>query len=120
MRRKMKKRFYGIEIPSMGRLKARTPFNAHNAGFGLLDTALALAVAGCLTVAVLKGYHLVESARLMSIATQADHLRMAIQISDEPLPNDDQAHVKKLWETLTQRNLIGILMQEGYPVSKMG
>jgi hypothetical protein len=91
-----------------------------NAGFGLLDTAISLAIAGVLVVAVLKGYNLVEQARLMGVATQADQLLIALHMSDEPLSRSGQWNVPELWGRLVEKGFISVSLENGYPVSKAG
>lgn len=91
-----------------------------NAGFGLLDTAISLAITGILVIAVLKGYNLVEQARLMGVTAQAEQLLMALHMSDEPLLCSGESSAEKAWESLVKQGLISTSFRNGYPVSKVG
>jgi hypothetical protein len=116
-----------------------------NAGFGLLDTALALAVTGFLMVAVLKGQELIESARLRGLLSQVDQFRTAVQLFTErydAIPGDFSAaktvidssldngsqngtfeslnDAKRFWAHLTKSGIIHVNMNDGFPTSKIG
>lgn len=91
-----------------------------NAGFGLLDTAISLAIAGVLAVGVLKGSHLITKARTISAADQASQLLLILYMNEELLASLGQGEAKDLWEQLLKSGLINSQMKNGYPASKAG
>jgi hypothetical protein len=96
------------------------------AGFGLLETAISLAVVGIMTVAVVKGGHLLEMARLNAVLAQVDQIRLAVQMFQDRngnLPKDgvveDLEASKAFYASLNETGA-SLPLNEGLVQGKMG
>ncbi|MDR1267048.1 MAG: hypothetical protein LBJ70_01530 [Holosporales bacterium] len=100
-------------------------FSRRNAGFGLLDTAISLAVVGVMTVAVFKGMALWETAKTVALLSQVDQIRMAVFQHQEQSRNTVTVSSKEenvgLFKALNETGVANLpLGKEGFPTSKLG
>jgi type II secretory pathway pseudopilin PulG len=116
-----------------------------NAGFGLLDTAISLAVVGVMAVAVFKAADLLETARINATLALVRQIQLATQTFQDrygALPGDlktAQADIgnstengkgdgslksvddaKRFWDHLTKGGFVNLPLSDGLPTSKLG
>jgi type II secretory pathway pseudopilin PulG len=120
-----------VEKDSCTRFSAKRPHSRKEqrevkAGFGLLETAISLAVVGIMTVAVVKGGHLLEMARLNAVLAQVDQIRLAVQMFQDRnggLPKDGVVETledSKAFYKILNETGASLPSNEGFVQGKMG